>query len=145
MLSAWLSVAWMLAAVPAAGGPAPVPFVTIARGDHSGIDKVREVVVRGAADWKALWRQHAPEQAAPDVDFSKWMVVGVFGGEFNTGGFPVAITAIEREGGRLVVTWRQEQPPPDGIVAQVFTYPFHLVRTEQTGDTVAFRRIQGGQ
>jgi hypothetical protein len=139
-----LVLAWTLAAAGTGGGPAPVPFETIARGDHSGIERMREVVVRTAAEWAALWKQHAPEQAVPDVDFAKWMVVGVFGGEFATGGHPIAITGVESEGAGLVVAWRQAHPPPDAIVTQAFTYPFHLVRTERH-ETVTFRRVDDRQ
>jgi hypothetical protein len=118
----------------------PVPFTTVGEGQQSGIEERREVTVRTAAEWKTLWKQHAADQTMPAVDFSKSMVVGVFLGMRNTGGYRVTITAIDREGSDLVVTWREEAPARDAMVSQMLTFPFHLVRLEQTKGPVKFRR-----
>jgi hypothetical protein len=123
------------------GGLPPVPFTTIAEGQQSSIEKRREVVVRTAADWKALWKEHATDQPLPAVDFSKSTVVGVFLGVRNTGGYKATISSIDRDGKNLVVTWREEQPARDAIVTQMLTFPYHLVRIDETSaDVVTFRR-----
>ena len=118
----------------------PVPFTTVAEGQQSGVEERREVVVRTAAEWKVLWRQHAPDLPAPAVDFDKAMVVGVFAGVRNTGGHSLKITAIDREGANLVVSWHETRPPADAIVSQVLTFPFHLVRIERSTGAVTFRQ-----
>src|SRR5262245_13936621 len=107
---------------------APVPFTTIAEGQQSGIEDKREVVVKSDEEWKALWKQHAPDKPLPPVDFKKSTVVGVFLGSRNTGGYRATITAVDQEGTDVVVTWRESRPAPDLIVTQVLTFPYHLVR-----------------
>jgi hypothetical protein len=47
------------------------------RADETGLDAPRLIVIRSAAEWAALWRQHAPREKVPAVDFDRWMVVGV--------------------------------------------------------------------
>jgi hypothetical protein len=121
----------------------PLSFTTIVQGNQSGIEEPRQVVVRTAGEWKALWAEHAPGEPLPAVDFTKSMVLGVFAGFRNTAGFKVSITAVERESGRILVTWREDRPPADAIAAQVLTYPFHLVRLERTDSPVEFRRSGG--
>jgi hypothetical protein len=123
-------------------GATPVTFTTIGRGDSSGIEDRREVVVRTQAEWKKLWQEHAPNQPLPSVDFAKSMVVGIFAGSRNTGGHEIAIASIEKTGSDLVVTWRESSPGRRDIVTQMLTFPHHLVRFERIEGAVKF--VKGG-
>ncbi len=115
-------------------------FITLASGDHSGIEEPREAIVRTAAQWSALWKEHAGTDAPPAVDFSRFMVIGVFAGSRPTAGYGIEITGIERRDGRLVVTYREQRPAPDAMVAQVLTSPFQIVRTDRHAGRVTFER-----
>jgi hypothetical protein len=131
----------ILLAVSLAGNAlAPVPFTTISQSGNSGIEESRQAVVRTAEEWKALWKEHAPGQPMPAVDFTKSMVVGVFLGSRNTSGYRITIAAIEREGSQAVVTYREERPGADEMLAQVITFPHHLVRVERIAGDVKFAR-----
>ncbi len=127
------------------GEPPAVEFVTLARGDHSQIEEPRHAVVRTAAQWSALWRQHAGEGAPPEVDFTRSMVIAVFAGTRPTAGYGVGISEIEKRDNRLVVTYREQKPAPDAIVAQVLTTPFHIVSTARTAGPVVFERAGNGE
>ena len=129
----------MLALVGCVGAaPTTMPFSTIARGDRSQIEEPRQVVVRGAAQWSALWKEHGGAGSPPAVDFSGSMVVAVFLGTRPTAGYSVEIARIDRQGDGLVVTYREHRPPPDAMVAQVLTAPFDIVRTVRSDDPVTF-------
>jgi hypothetical protein len=117
-----------------------VPFETIVQGDQSAIDARREVVVRTAAEWTTLWREHAPDAPAPAVDFTKSMAVAVFAGYRNTAGYTVTITEIDTDASRLVVKWQEGKPARDVMLAQVLTFPFHIVKTARHEGAVQFRR-----
>jgi hypothetical protein len=131
----------ILLAVSLAGNAlAPVPFTTISQSDNSGVEEARQVVVRTPEAWKALWKEHAPGRPMPAVDFTKAMVVGVFLGSRNTAGYRVTITAIEREESNAVVTYREERPGAGDLLAQVITFPHHLVRIERIAGEVKFAR-----
>ena len=116
----WFS--WLLAAGVHAQAPR-----TIEKGDQSNIDSAKQVVVRDAAQWRALWQQHAPDRPMPAVDFSKESVVAVFLGSKPTAGYSVAILSTTEGGGALVVKYRETRPKPDAIAAQVLTFPYHIV------------------
>lgn len=117
----------------------PVPFTTISQGDQSGIEQRREVIVRTAGEWQAVWKEHRPDEPPPPVDFSKSMAIGVFAGLRNTGGYSVAITSIERTGDGIVVTWKESRPGAQDITPQVLTFPHHIVRTERLDATIVFK------
>jgi hypothetical protein len=121
-----------------------MPFTTIAAGQQSGIESQREIVVRTAADWKALWKEHAPDEPMPAVDFSTSVVVGVFLGLRNTGGYQVTISSVDRQGKDVVVVWREQKPAPNTVVTQMVTFPFSLIRLDAAGTSaVTFRRSGG--
>jgi protease stability complex PrcB-like protein len=131
----------IVVAVSLAGNAlAPVPFTTISQSEQSGVEEARQVVVRTPEEWKALWKEHAPGQPMPAVDFTKSMVIGVFLGSRNTAGYRVTITGIERDGAIVTVTYREERPAARDILAQVITFPHHLVRLERTAGEVKFAR-----
>jgi hypothetical protein len=136
----------LLAIIIVAGGSAfqTMPFTTIAAGQQSGIENQREIVVRTAADWKALWKEHSPDEPMPAIDFSKSIVVGVFLGVRNTGGHRVTITSVDPQAKGLVVAWREQKPAADAMVIQMLTFPFVLVRIDDVGaSAVTFRRLGG--
>jgi hypothetical protein len=135
-----LAAVILLALSLAGNAWAPVPFTTISQSENSGIEDARQVVVRTAEAWKALWKEHAPGQPMPAVDFTRAMVVGVFLGSRNTAGYRVAITGVERDGSSAVVTYREERPSARDILAQVITFPHHLVRVERIAGEVTFAR-----
>jgi hypothetical protein len=120
-----------------------VPFTTVAQSAMSNIEEPRQAVVRTAAEWQSLWKQHAGNSAAPPVDFTQSMVVAVFLGTRPTAGFSVAITAVKTEGTRTVVEYLEREPSRDAFVGQVLTSPFHAVRLARTAGPVEFRRLEG--
>jgi hypothetical protein len=120
--------------------PPAVPFTTVAQGNQSGIESRREVVGRTAAEWQKLWREHDPDAPLPEVNFAKSMVVGVFLGFRNTGGYRAAITSIDASGSEIVVTWKESRPGPQDITSQVLTFPHHIVRAERLDGKVVFKQ-----
>lgn len=121
--------------------PAVLLFVTVAQGTMSNIEEPRQMVVRTAAEWQALWKEHDPGSAVPAVDFTQSIVVGVFLGSRPTAGFSVEIAAVREEAGRTVVEYVERRPPRDELVAQILTSPFHVVRLMRTTGAVEFRRL----
>jgi protease stability complex PrcB-like protein len=120
--------------------PGLMEFTTVGRGDLSQIDEPRQVVVRTAAEWSALWKQHAGGVKPPAIDLTRSIVIGVFLGSRPTAGYTVEITRIENEDAALVVTYREQGPAADAMVAQMLTAPFHIVRTQSHSGPVRFQR-----
>ena len=113
-------------------------FTTIAKGDASGLQTARQVTVRTAAEWKALWKEHAPAEKMPAIDFGKEMIVGVFLGTKPSTGHEVEIVGVRMEGQELVVEYVQKQPGRGTMAAQILTEPYHLVSVPQHAGAVLF-------
>ena len=111
------------------------------RGTHSNIDGARQVLVRTAADWGALWKQHAGERPMPAVDFAKEAVAAVFLGTRPTGGFGVEFVGAGEKAGAFVLQYRETKPGADAIAAQIITSPFLLVAIPKVDGDVKFERV----
>lgn len=125
---------------PAQPDPVGVQLVTVAKGEFSGVAEMREVVVRDAAEWEALWRVHAAEEAPPAVAFSERSAAAVFLGTRPTGGFSVEITGASREGAAVVLQYVEHAPAASDIVTQVLTSPFHIVTFPRHEGPVRFEK-----
>jgi hypothetical protein len=103
------------------------PMRTIDRSVQSRIDRPAQVTARSETEWAALWSRHAGDRERPAVDFSTEMVVAVCLGSRPTAGFDVEIVGVRAAGDRLVVRYQVTRPRPGTVVAQVLTFPCHIV------------------
>jgi hypothetical protein len=122
--------------------PGAAPMRTLDQGSQSGIDEARQVIVRSASEWTALWRVHSPDRARPDVDFSREMIVGVFMGSRPTAGFAIEIRGTRESGGVLIVQYRETLPPARAMTAQILTMPYHLVAIPTRPGEVKFEKVE---
>lgn len=122
----------------------PLGFQTLSQTSRSAITAPREVVVRDADAWAALWREHAGlELPLPAVDFSRQMVIGVFLGARPSGCYGTGISSIMPREGRLEVLHVDTEPGPGVICTMATTYPAHLVVVDRSSMPVVFsRKIQ---
>jgi hypothetical protein len=127
-----------------ASAQATQPSLTsIAKGDVSGQQTAKQVTVRTAAEWKALWKDHAPTEKMPSVDFAKNMVVGIFLGTKPSAGNEVEIVGVRTHEQDLIVEYVQKQPGRGTMAAQILTEPYHLVSVPKHAGTVRFIQVPG--
>lgn len=146
-------MAYGTAAAPARGqtappkkGGAPVngaekPLDTA--GGRSGVHSPRNVVVRDAKAWQALWAEHAKGMFQPPpppaVDFKKDDVIAVFAGAKPTGGYSISIGEVKRTPKSAEVHVTLLKPAPGAIVTQAFTQPFAMRAVPKLPKNVTFK------
>src|SRR5688572_2081155 len=94
-------------------------FTNLAKGDVSGQQMTKQVTVRTAAEWNALWKDHAPSEKMPNVDFTKDMVVGIFLGSKPSAGHSVEIVGVRTDEKELVIEYVHKQPGRGTMAAQI--------------------------
>lgn len=129
---------YALARSASAGPATPVLFETVAQGIHSGILTPTQVVVRTEASWRALWLRHtrsfSRRPAPPTVDFSRFIVIAVFGGRSPAGSLIVIEQVTRQEEGLVVVmnvVTTRAMPPAQAA-------PFHIIRLPRTDLPIVF-------
>lgn len=115
-----------------------VPSMSIDYRKLSGVHVARDVVVRDQAAFAALWAEHAgPGAKLPEVDFGKWMVVGVFIGP-GDGCSGTAIGPISRDAKQVTVRHVDMVPGPAVLCTKELTAPGQLVAIEASNLPVNF-------
>jgi hypothetical protein len=106
------------------------------QGQLSPIAMPQNVVIKTLEDWQALW----PGHIAPDVDFENFMVAGVFLGTKPNTGYSVQIMDIKTFPDKLQITYREINPTPGALYAQVLTQPYALRGVPKTNLPVIFQK-----
>ena len=135
-----LSMVVLASAVLSAQTPPP-SFTDVAKGNASNQQDARQVTVRTAAEWTALWKEHAPTAKMPAVDFAKQMVVGIFLGTKPSDGHQVDIVGVRTQDKDLIVEYVQRQPGRGTMAAQILTEPYHLVAVAKHPGPVRFLHV----
>lgn len=128
----------------AAASAMSLPFQTIEKSYDSGIDEELIEVYRSREHFDAFWRRNKSNQSklgkVPDVDFTSQMVVAVYWGTKNSGGYDLEITSINQDEERnvLVVTYLTASPPPGAMLTMALTQPHHIITLDASDKTVVF-------
>ena len=105
-------------------GSRDVPFSNVAATSNSRQDGGTTILV-GTSDQRTdLIRSLVPTIAAPAPAST---LVAAFQGEQRTGGYSISITAIERDGDRLIVRANFFEPPAGAVLTEVITSPAYVV------------------
>lgn len=121
-----------------------VAFKTIVSDSFSNIETAREVVIKDAAAWSALWAEHSNTRiAAPEVDFSRNMLVAVFQGNNPIcGSFDVVYAGAKD--GKLLVEVEIRDLSPVALCLAAITQPMRVALLPKVDAPVEIRKIVTG-
>lgn len=103
----------------------------------SGIQESRNVVIKDAATFATLWKQHAAHTELPAIDFDKEMVLAAFLGQAG-GCNGVRIASVIDSDGKLNALRIETQPGPATACIAVVTTPAHFVALKRSDKPVEF-------
>ncbi|ATQ78561.1 hypothetical protein CR152_31625 [Massilia violaceinigra] len=84
--------------------PLRVAFKPIEGARKSQMHERTQLVIKDAQGWAALWKRHDGVTPPPDVDFGKHMVLFATTGARPVEAYKLAVSDVERIGGKLRVT-----------------------------------------
>lgn len=120
-------------------------FTTVAQDAFSGIRARRNVVIRTAPAWAALWALHSagrsPAPPLPAVDFSTHMLVAIFAGD-TRGCREFEIRKVDVAGGKIAVDYEDRDITPSTICVAAITNPMHVVAVPLIEADVAFNQVE---
>ena len=138
LFGAWLGIVLVASATEAE------KMRTIAKGNFSGIQEAKQLVVTNAAQWTEVWQKHSvgksPGEKAPEADFEKETVIFVALGQQRTGGYGIEIAEVKRVEGKVKVLVKTRKPKPGGIQLQAISAPFHAVAVPKFSGEAIFKQ-----
>jgi hypothetical protein len=106
----------------------------------SHIDQRTELVIRSQSAWQLVWSHHKPGTTPPAVDFSREMVIALFRG-FTTGGRAVKILSVTRDGGTLVVRYRENVQEAANAASSAAT-PYQIIAVSRQSGSARFVEVR---
>ena len=106
--------------------PTPIQFSPFKKGKRSGFKTADNKVIRSDQEWKRLSDGMKPDNL-PRVDFNRNMVIAVFQGKQNTGGYDINVERVCKAGKNLTISVKKVKPGEKCIVTQAITSPYELV------------------
>ena len=111
------------------------------KGNDTAIRRSGEIVVKNDRQWIQFWSEHRPHEPAPEVDFTKDMVVGVFAGTRPADPFAVEIVGTRGVGQELIVDFRERTPPTGTVAINVSVYPYDIQAVPRSSMKVKFNKL----
>jgi hypothetical protein len=121
--------------------PAPPAESLEWRGNDSAVTHEGQVVIKNDRQWIHFWSEHRPHEAAPEVDFTRFMVVGVFSGPRPADQFAVTMVNVQSQPNAVVVEYQETHPPTGTLAVGVTVYPFHLKVIPRATAPVKFKKL----
>jgi hypothetical protein len=127
------SVATLVSATVAGQKLGFVDFSSLGKGIQSKYKatsvgwKNKVLLFNTKAEWKAFYKQHAPGQTAPPVDFSKKTVLVALAGFRPSGGFNVSVLEVRWTSSVHVAHVRVGEKVTGGSAISIATFPFQIV------------------
>ncbi|HET7464498.1 MAG TPA: protease complex subunit PrcB family protein [Longimicrobium sp.] len=110
---------------------------------NSGLTDSARVVVTDARQWaqvwSAIWRNHSPEPARPEVDFTNEQLVVAALGERNSGGYGIIVESAAQHPDYVEVVVRTVSPGVRCGTTAALTQPVDVARIPAGTLPVRFR------
>jgi hypothetical protein len=118
-----------------------ITYETVARDNLSGVTARQTLVIKDQAAWDKLWSQHiagrTPVPAAPKVDFTRKMLVGVFAGEYGNACHSLAVVRVAAGANKLEIEVDEHDVTTVAICTPVVSHPMQIVAVDRTDAEVA--------
>jgi len=112
----------------------PVQIAREFKGQQGAFPMRGFLVVQRPEAWQALWN----DRKAPEVDFNQYTVLVALMGQHPTAGNEIVITDVCAKSDLVTAYVTERCPARDEVVAQVVTYPYHMVVVPKITPPVTF-------
>lgn len=116
-------------------------FDVLCKGDLSRIDYQKNYVIKSNSEYQNMLNESWVSCPLEDINFSSYMVVAVFMGEKNTGGYSIQVKRVIEYIDRYVIEIERTYPRDGDIRIMWISHPFQVIRTKSTDKPVTFKYI----
>lgn len=119
-------------------------YEILSEGPISGVKEAQIRVVKEEEGLKEIYNylneNRSPKLLAPNIDFNEEIIVALFMGEKNYGGFKISVEKIEEEAKKVIV-YVKETAPSGKYATMVITQPYCIFKMKQTSKEIVFEKV----
>ncbi len=121
------------------GSPKNFEFSTREIGAHNALTQKQTRIVKSAGEWADLWNDMFPNQMILSaINFNEKMLIAVFQGQKNTGGYSIEITSMKEFDDYIEVNVKEISPGEGCLVTEALSSPYHIVEVKKTNKEIRF-------
>ncbi|MCF6280313.1 MAG: protease complex subunit PrcB family protein [Flavobacteriaceae bacterium] len=117
----------------------------LAQKSHGGYETSKYLVIKDHKSLQEIYgkvnRMRRPGIPVPEIDFKNEMVIALFMGEKNSGGYSIAIDKITSLSD-YKVEFLLKETKPEGMATTVICQPFTFYKTLRTDKEVVFKKVE---
>lgn len=119
-------------------------YEIISEGPISGVNDAQIRVVKEKEGLKEIYEylneNRSPSLLMPNIDFDEDIIVALFMGEKNYGGFKISVDHIE-ENAKEIIIHVKETAPSGKFATMVITQPYCIFKIKQTAKEIVFKKV----
>jgi len=118
-------------------------FTEVIKGGHSPFETEKNIVITDFVTYEKLfadiYQYREPKPTLPPLDFKNDMLLALFMGMKNSGGYGISIDSIVSNDKELHVFVKKTNPK--GRATSVMTQPFYLAKIKKTDKKIIFKEL----
>ena len=82
-----------------------------------------------------------PKHQLPEINFDNQIVVALFLGEKNSGGYHIVPINVINENDKIIISYKEISPKPTDMATMSLTQPYCLIKVNNPKEEVVFKKI----
>mmetsp|Transcript_24573 Transcript_24573/g.28315 ORF Transcript_24573/g.28315 Transcript_24573/m.28315 type:complete len:248 (+) Transcript_24573:55-798(+) len=116
-----------------------IPFTSVERGYYSSLKETLTETCRTREEFEILWKKHENSlENIPTIDFNTNMLLCVFRGSQNTGGYDIHVESVKETDSEIIATCLTSDPPPGAGTTNALTQPHDIVSVPKSDKPVRY-------
>lgn len=104
------------------------------------------MVIRREPAWRNVWKQlnisNPDKNILPEINFKKYVILGLFLGQQNTGGHSIELVKLDYKKTKVIAYYQVKRPSEGSLVTQSLTQPYFLKQTKSSKLPFTFIEIK---
>lgn len=117
----------------------------LVEGSHGGYETSKYLIIRNDKALQEVYAKinmiRSPEILVPKIDWKNEMVIALFMGQKNSGGYKISvknIKSIDQNKDEITV----KETAPQGMATTVITQPFYFCKVKRTDKDIVFKKVE---
>jgi PrcB C-terminal len=123
-----------------------IPFQILLQDTHGGYTESKFTVIVDNESltevYNLLNKSRSPKLKTPVINFEKEMVIALFLGEKNSGGYAITVEQVLNKNNKVSVFYKATSPKLGDMVTSVMTQPFTIIKMPKTEKEIVFKSLE---